>query len=75
MQRLNDQEELRSLLIFGSGATETKIPSLARATRIPAATLYRLKKKPDNMTLGSFRKIAKARKLSAEEIKRIVMEG
>lgn len=65
---VRDPERELANILFGTGATETRIPQLAKATKIPKSTIYRDKENPMKIPAERFIKYAKARGINLGEI-------
>lgn len=69
---LTDPDRVASAAIFGTKIHPVSIRELSRKTGICHGTLANYRKSPGKMTLARFGGIAKAMKLTDEEIVRIV---
>lgn len=66
---VRDPEAERAKILFPD---DTNMAAVSRATKIPAATLSRYRRRSDSIPLEALRKIIKVRGLTDEEIVRII---
>lgn len=66
---LRDPEAERARILFPE---DVNMAAVSRATKIPAATLSRYKRRSDGIPLDALRKIVKVRGITDEELVRIV---
>lgn len=66
---VRDPEAERAKILFPDSVN---MAAVSRATKIPAATLSRYKRRSDGIPLEALRKIVKAMELTDEDIVRIV---
>lgn len=66
---LRDPEAERSRILFPD---DVNMAAVSRATKIPAATLSRYKRRSDGIPLEALRKIVKVRGITDEELVRLV---
>ena len=66
---LRDPEAERARILFPE---DVNMAAVSRATKIPAATLSRYKRRSDGIPLDALRRIVKVRGITDEELVRLV---